>query len=166
MVLKEEKDVLGILVVTALLIMTSSSAYAITVLLSDQGSEVKNSTGEYLVSGNLTIDIYDASTGGNTIYSNTFTSSISNGSWNIMISPNLEFAKSYWKDYEINGNDLNFSGADRIEFQSPLGPINNASFFNLTNIEVIGNISAWGNLTVRGNAFINGNLTVTGNITA
>ncbi|HTZ42079.1 MAG TPA: hypothetical protein VMC07_02650, partial [Candidatus Omnitrophota bacterium] len=113
-----------------LLIIPMSSA----VLLSDQGTDVKNSTGSLLPYGNLTILIYDASSGGNLLFNSTIQNAIVNGSWNLMIDPNLQYNQHYWKDYQINGEDLTFDGNDRIEFQSPLGIINNASYFNFSLI--------------------------------
>ncbi|MCX6749548.1 MAG: hypothetical protein NTW17_02265, partial [Candidatus Pacearchaeota archaeon] len=64
-----------------------SSIFAITffltvvtaVLISDQGTTVKNSTGYLLSSGNLTIEIYDSSTGGTVIANQTFADAIING---------------------------------------------------------------------------------------
>src|SRR3989339_533449 len=109
--------------------------FATPVLLSDQGTDLKLvSTGELLSTGNITIYIYDSVTGGSLIYSNLFINNITNGSWNVVINPNLEYGKHYWKDYSVNGDNLNFSGNDRIEFQSPLGLINNASLFNFSLI--------------------------------
>ena len=109
--------------------------FATPVLLSDQGTDLKLvSTGELLSTGNITIYIYDSVTGGSLIYSNLFINNITNGSWNVVINPNLEYGKNYWKDYSVNGDNLNFSGNDRIQFQSPLGLINNASLFNFSLI--------------------------------
>ncbi len=101
-------------------------------LISDQGTNVITQNGTLLDYGNLTIYLYSESSGGNLIFSSTTENAIVNGSWNIMINPTLEYGISYWKDYEINGENLNFDGNDRIEFQSPLGYINNFSFINLS----------------------------------
>ena len=51
-----------------------------------------------------------------------------------MINPSLEYGKSYWKDYQINGEDLDFDGNERLEFQSSVGEINNVSFINFSLI--------------------------------
>lgn len=105
------------------------------VLMSDQGTDVKNkSSGQLLSIGNLSINIYDNETGGTLIYQSNTSNGIANGSWNLMISPTLEFGKYYWKDYAINGEDLDFDGNERIKFQSPLGLINNVSFINFSLI--------------------------------
>src|SRR3989339_96382 len=89
--------------------------FATPVLLSDQGTDLKLvSTGELLSTGNITIYIYDSVTGGSLIYSNLFINNITNGSWNVVINPNLEYGKHYWKDYSVNGDNLNFSDNDSL----------------------------------------------------
>ncbi len=103
-------------------------------LISDQGTNVVISNGSLLNLGNLTILLYTDSSAGNLIFNTTIQNAIVNGSWNLMINPILEYGISYWKDYEINGEDLDFDGNERIEFQSPLGYINNFSFVNLSLI--------------------------------
>ena len=129
-------EVLLIVFVIGFLLVSASAA----VLLSDQGTDVKDkTTGQLLESGNLTITIYDAAADGTLIFNLTTTNAIANGSWNLMISANLEFGNTYWKDYMINGEDLDFDGNERISFQSPLGQINNAS---LINFSLINNCSA------------------------
>ncbi|MBS3081735.1 hypothetical protein J4416_02215 [Candidatus Pacearchaeota archaeon] len=110
------------------------SSLVSAVLLSDQGTNVKNMSGSLLERGNLTITIYGLLTGENLIFNSTIQDAIVNGSWNIMMNPNLEYGKSYWKDYELNGEDLDFDGNERLEFQSPLGLINNISFINFSLI--------------------------------
>src|SRR3989344_864241 len=112
------------------LVMIFIASNISAVLLSDQGTTVKNSTGSLLSTGNLTIEIYSASSGGTLILNQTFTDAIINGSWNLMFNASLEYGERYWKNYKINGEDVNFDGNDRIEFQSPLGVINNASYLN------------------------------------
>jgi len=104
------------------------------IYLADHGTDVKNSNGILLESGNLTIEIYDAMAGGNQIYSHVFTDSIINGSWNVQISTTLEYGKIYYKDYQINGEDLDFDSNERLEFSSPLGYINNVSTINFSLI--------------------------------
>src|SRR3989344_7047702 len=104
-------------------------------LISDQGTNVREvTTGNLTVLANLTISIYDNSTGGNLIFEKNISNAIANGSWNVMINPNLEYGKSYWKDYKINTEDLDFDGNERLEFQSSVGKINNVSFINLSLI--------------------------------
>jgi len=88
-------------------------------------------------SANLTISIYDNLTGGDLIFEQNFTDAIANGSWNVMIDPSLEYGISYYKDYKINGEDLDFDGNERLEFQSPLGLINNVSFINFSLYKLV-----------------------------
>lgn len=123
------------LILNIIILAVIISSLASAVLLSDQGTNVRETaTGNLLSLGNLTIEIYDSSTAGNLIFNQSFGNVIANGSWNIMISPELEFGKIYWKDYKINNENLDFDGNDRLEFQSPLGKINNASFINFSLI--------------------------------
>ena len=84
-------------------------------LISDQGTNVREvATGNLTALANLTISIYDSATGGNLIFEQNSSNAIANGSWNVMINPNLEYGKSYWKDYQINGEDLDFDGNERL----------------------------------------------------
>jgi len=103
-------------------------------LISDQGTSVRNSTGSLLENGNLTIAVYDNITAGNLIFNSTTQGAIINGSWNLMINPIIEYGFRYWKDYEINGEDVDFDGNERLEFQSSVGYINNISFINFSLI--------------------------------
>ena len=104
-------------------------------LISDQGTNVRETTtGNLTALANLTISIYDNSTGGNLIFEQNSSNAIANGSWNVMINPNLEYGKSYWKDYKINSEDLDFDGDERLELQSSVGKINNVSFMNFSLI--------------------------------
>ncbi|MBS3083711.1 hypothetical protein J4423_02820 [Candidatus Pacearchaeota archaeon] len=117
-----------------LLLLMSFFSIASAFLISDQGTSVRNLSGSLLDSGNLTIAVYDDITAGNLIFSSTTSGAIVNGSWNLMINPAIEYGVRYWKDYEINGEDVDFDGNERIEFQSSVGYINNISFVNLSLI--------------------------------
>ena len=111
------------------------SNFASAFLISDQGTDVKDvTTGDLILLANLTVLIYDNLTNGNLIFGQNFTDAIVNGSWNIMTNPSLEYGKSYYKDYQINGEDLDFDGKERLEFQSSVGEINNVSFINFSLI--------------------------------
>ena len=104
-------------------------------LISDQGTNVINLTsGNLTILANLTISIYDNVTGGNLVFEQNFSDGIANGSWNVMIDPTLEYGISYYKDYKINNEDLDFDGNERLEFQSSVGEINNVSFINFSII--------------------------------
>lgn len=118
-----------------ILIFLNSVFATLNVSLSDQGTDVKDkSTGNVLTLGDLSITIYDALSGGNLIYNETFVGAIVNGAWNVMLGENssnllpLEFGKIYYKDYAIDGLDLDFTDfqgntVERQFFYSPLGDI-------------------------------------------
>src|SRR3989344_35415 len=121
--------------IISILCLVFFSSFTSAVLISDQGTDVKNKTSGSLLSlGNLSISIYDNTTKGSLIYEQNFSDTIVNGSWNLMINPNLEYGRSYWKDYKINGEDLDFDSNERLEFHSSSGKINNVSFINLSLI--------------------------------
>ena len=122
-----------IALIFALIILQSlASAF----LISDQGTDVVNvSTGNLTSSANLTIDIYDSATGGTLIFEQNFSDGIINGSWNVMIDPDLEYGTIYYKDYRINGEDLDFDGNERLQIQSAVGDMNNVSFINFSLID-------------------------------
>ena len=103
--------------------------------LADHGTNVRTSSGNLLESGNLTIEIWDSPTGGNKIYGNNFTDAIKNGSWNVRMLLSLEYGNLYYKDYKINGEDLNFNNNERLAFSSPLGLINDVSLINFSLIK-------------------------------
>jgi len=109
---------------------------ALNVQLSDQGTGVAYNNGTTLDSADLTVLIYDASSGGSLIYNETFTNNITNGSWNVMLGSGvnlpLEFGRVYYKDYLIAGEDASFDGSDRQLFYSPLGDINGSKLINST----------------------------------
>ena len=116
--------------VIALLILLSSVSGA-NVILSDQGSDVYFND-ELVNNGDITVEIWDTSTGGTCIYNQTFQNNITAGNWNVVLGEltplNLTFGTRYYKDYEIDGSDLDFTnmsgGAiERKAFDSPLGTI-------------------------------------------
>lgn len=134
-----------LLVVSAIvffMLFGSIAFAALDVSLSDQGTSVTvKSTGNLLPLGNLTIEIYDALTGGTLVYNETFTDAIVNGSWNVMLGEDslnplsLEFGKVYYRDYKINGDDVDFTNGtgDTVErqfFYSPLGDVNTSEIAN------------------------------------
>ena len=123
-----------LLIFTVLFFLSFTSATGTTVRLADHGTDVRNSTND-LVNGNLSIFIYDEYSGGNEIFNQTFTDGIVNGSWNVIIVADMEYGTTYYKDYEINGEDVDFSGDERINFTATSGYINNATFFNFSLIQ-------------------------------
>jgi len=102
-----------------------ASVSAIQQLVSLQGKLELN--GSLVDDGNITVTIYDASTGGSLIYnsSNDFDNTIQDGYFDIMLGSstelNLNLSRDYWFDVEVNGQDLDFSGSERKQFQSPVG---------------------------------------------
>jgi len=173
------------------IIFLEGTLAVLNVSLSDQGTDVTDkSTGNLISSGNLKIMVYDNLTGGNLVYSEVFAGAINDGSWNIMIGENssnplqLEFNKIYYKDYEINGLDLDFTDfeANTVErqfFYSPLGDIGGEDVSESANLTIAsvnatgtGFFSWLGSLASRvtglfvqdidasGNVNISGNLTV------
>jgi hypothetical protein len=164
--------------------LSQPSLGALPVSLSDQGTDVKNSTsGEIITLGNLTVEIYDSLAGGGLIYNETFTSAIANGSWNVMLGESagnplyLEYGKKYYKDYKINGEDAGFTNltgdtVPRQFFYSPLGDIAESDMNQSTNLTIgqkitfaLGQVvdaitSGWVRIT--GNTNVTGNLTVPG----
>lgn len=112
--------------------------------LSDQGTDVKEkSSGDLLTTGNLTVEIYDSMDGGNLLWSDEFNGSIVNGSWNVILGEDptnnltLNYSVRYFKDYKVNGEDVNFtdySGAavGRKLMHSPMGPIKYGSYDAVT----------------------------------
>ncbi len=142
-------------ILAIVLFINLTSAY-LNVSLADHGSNIRNKTsGVLLDSVDLRVEIYDASSGGNLVYNETFSNAIINGSWNLMLGENssnplsLEFGKVYYKDYLINGENVNFTNltgenVDRQFFYSPLGDIAGEDINASTNITAswfLGNIS-------------------------
>jgi hypothetical protein len=127
-------------------ILSVSSLATMNVMLSDQGTGVKDKTTQQTITlGNLTVDIYETLSGGSPIYTQTFNNAIKNGSWNVMLGETtplpLEFGKAYYRDYNINGEDASFkdgTGAtvDRQIFYAPLGDINGSKLINGTVTKV------------------------------
>src|SRR3989344_4156297 len=147
------------IVILLILFIAISVSASLNVSLSDQGTGVRDkSTNSLVLSGNLTVDIYDDPTAGTLIYSEVFTNIINNGSWNIMLGENssnplpLEYGKKYYKDYKINNEDADFTNStggtiERLFFYSPLGDISGEDLSQAINITITGNINATGNVT-------------------
>ena len=122
--------------------------------LYDYGYNAKNN-GVIVTHGNLTLQIYSSATGGIQLYSNTFTNAIQNGKWNVSFAATLNYSQVYYKDYKINGQDINFSGADRIAFSVPY-PSNKTLSVDETHSRVgIGTNNPSEKLTVIGNVLAN-----------
>jgi hypothetical protein len=162
--------------VGAMIFVIGTASASLNVQLSDQGTGVTNSDGD-LQSGNLTVLIYEAASGGESIYNETFVDAIYNGSWNVMLGSNapttnlsLEFGKKYYRDYFILGEDATFDAEDRQAFYSPLGDIGEEDISGTTNLTLGQKITfAFGEIIdnmVDGWIRITGGLNVTENVTA
>ena len=160
-----------VLIISILLIGLVSAS--LNVQLSDQGTGVAHNNGTTLGSADLTVLIYDALSGGNLIYNETFISGISQGSWNVMLGAGsvdlpLEYGKVYYKDYLIAGEDTSFDGNDRQVFYSPLGDISDEDISPTINITTTGyGFFGWlGNLLNRITGLFVVDIDASGNINA
>ena len=165
---------LGILIVfsISILLLNALSVFAMDFSLSCQGTSVTNkTTGMPLGSGDLVVQIYESKTGGSPIYTETFIGAIKNGSWNVMLGENssnpltLEYGKKYYKEYIINGEDVDFTNltghtVERQFFYAPLGAIKYANYQDDLTIGGrigIGTASPLYKLDVLGNVSLNNN---------
>ena len=81
----------------------------------DNGIGVKDSMGNPLQQGDLTIQYYTNETGGHLYWQNTYPNAIINGSWHV-IMPDMALPVEYdhWKSYQINGEQLYINGNPRV----------------------------------------------------
>ncbi|MBI2105316.1 hypothetical protein HYT56_00590 [Candidatus Woesearchaeota archaeon] len=84
------------------------------------------------LNGNISIEVWDALTSGNLIYnsSNGFDDNITNGKVDIILGSdssgyelNLTYGTTYYMEIYANGNDIDFNGLERQEFQASTGNI-------------------------------------------
>src|SRR3989344_5990500 len=106
------------------------SASAVIDMLSFEAS-LFDSNGDP-INGNITVEIYDAATGGNLIYnsSNDFIDNITSGKVDLILGGstasqelNLTYGTTYYMDLNVNGNDIDYNGLERQEFQSTVGNV-------------------------------------------
>jgi len=168
------------LVILALVFLLSlSSASAVQQLLSLQGKVDYN--GVLVRSGNLTVTIYDAATGGNLIYNSTrdFDMAIVDGYFDVMLGSarNLSMQNNgiYYLDLTVNGTDLDWGSDERKQFQSPVGTNftgdtnftfdTNTLFVDSTNNNVgIGTTSPTTKLHLIGDLNVTANATIAGGL--
>ena len=82
-------------IILLILVFLISQSFVSAFLISDQGTNVREvATGNLTASANLTISIYDNLTGGNLNFEQNFSDAIVNGSWNVMVGPDLEYGKN------------------------------------------------------------------------
>jgi hypothetical protein len=110
----KKRILLGLVFLLSLVSVSAFYDHATNVY--DSGSLVQN--------GNLRIEIFENASGGSSIFDQTFTGVINNGMWSVEVDAGLVYGKTYFKDYEIDGQDINFSGVDRLAFVSREGVIN------------------------------------------
>lgn len=120
------------MILLLMLLSLGIASAAPNVTIYDQGTDVRSIPGGALITGaNLTVTIYDAPVGGNVIYNNTFANAIQYGTWDVALSNiTLLYGAPYWKDYEINGDNINFGADDRLLFYSSWGDINASNIIN------------------------------------
>lgn len=96
---------------------------AVPASFSDHGNGVTLS-GTALASADLTIQIWNSPTGGTLVFEENFTGAIVNGSWNVQLNDStltgLKFGKKYYKDYQIDGTDLDFGSNERLAWYATL----------------------------------------------
>jgi len=154
-----------LIVIIFAIILFSNFTLAIDDLFSIQGNVQQ--AGVNLASGNLTVTIYDAFSGGNMIYntSGTYNNTIVNGKYDVVlgnssVNLSLEYGKVYYMEIYINNEKITFQdGATRQIFQSSVG---NISFedIDFSSKMVLNNQSssfdAGQNLTTSGNGWFKG----------
>ncbi|MFA6073270.1 MAG: hypothetical protein WC758_04105 [Candidatus Woesearchaeota archaeon] len=104
-----------------------------------------NLEGVPVQTGNLTVLIWNQSTGGQLIYNSTsdYLNSIIEGRFDVMLGNGtqeliLEYGKIYYMDLRVNNQDLDFDGIERRAFQSNVGNITSASITpsTITNTQI------------------------------
>ena len=116
-------------------VLLSPFAFSIDDLLALQGNVDVSGVG--LTSGNLTVYIFDAHSGGNVIYNSTgdFNDSISDGKFDVTLGNgshelDLEYGRVYYLEMYVNNEIFTFNGTGaRQMFQASTGQIN-GSFIN------------------------------------
>ncbi len=120
--------------VILVILLLSSFIFAVTDLMSLQANVYQN--GVALNSGNVSVYIYDAASGGNQIWHQNYSGAIVNGTYDVLLGSNdtnllsLNYGVIYYLDLDINGINQNFSGNDRQQFQSSVGNITSAKILN------------------------------------
>ena len=100
---------------------------AVTDLLSLQANVYES--GLPLDSGNVSVYLYSAASGGTQLWHQNYSGIIVNGTYDILLGSNntnnlsLDYGTVYYLDLKINQIDQNFSGNDRQQFQAGVGNI-------------------------------------------
>src|SRR3989344_4781283 len=119
------------IITITLILLFSYSIAAAEIDLLGLTLDVKES-GIDLDNVNITVEIYDAATGGNLIYNSSsgFENNVSNGKVDIILGDdtsgyelNLTYGTTYYMEITINGTEMDFNGNERQKFQSTVGNI-------------------------------------------
>ncbi len=132
-----------------ILVLFSYSSFAFY----DSASNVLQS-GVPVNGGDLNIRVYDASSGGTQLCQETFDGEINNGFWSVLVSNCDDYlfrGLTYYKEYRVNGNLIQFGGSNRLAFVSSRGSI--------------GITYSSGTINIESDTQIDGDLDVTGSIT-
>ena len=109
------------------LILMVGTLAAVTDLLSLQANVYES--GLPLDSGNVSVYLYSAASGGTQLWHQNYSGIIVNGTYDILLGSNntnnlsLDYGTVYYLDLKINQIDQNFSGNDRQQFQAGVGNI-------------------------------------------
>ncbi|MBI2508368.1 hypothetical protein HYV89_05455, partial [Candidatus Woesearchaeota archaeon] len=142
-----------LLLISIVILSSVYSAFAVIDMLSFEAS-LFDSSGDP-INGNITVEIYDAATGGNLIYnsSDDFIDNVTSGKVDIILGGstasqelNLTYGTTYYMDLNVNGNDIDYNGIERQEFQSQIGNISQARL-NLTDTLYTNALIPYGNLS-------------------
>ena len=111
--------------VLLLLLFLAGNIFAVIDLLGLQANVYQS--GSPLDSGNVSVFIYAAASGGTLLWNQSYIRGIVNGTYDILLGSNdtnnlsLNYGQVYYLDIKINDVDQNFSGIDRQQFQSSVG---------------------------------------------
>jgi len=125
--------------ILALVLLTlSANAFALTQLINLQG-KVTDNQGNLVDDGNVTVCIFNATSGGNPIYNSTtnFDGEIKNGMFNVLLGStttlDLDYGQQYWLDMEVNTKDVDWSGSERKQFASATGEVTGSAISTLND---------------------------------
>ncbi len=106
---------------------------------------VLNSSGDG-ASGDLRVLIYDHASDGSLLYNESFDDAVNDGAYAVMLGNgseplDLSFGTDYYLDMRVNGEDLDFDGAERRAFTSNVGAISSLQDVSIDNLAVGTNAS-------------------------
>lgn len=105
------------------LFLIPAFASASDILISLQGKVTYN--GVAVNNGNLSVNIWNASSGGTLLYSDSFLYAINNSFFDVMLGAaaplNLSYGENYWLNISINNQSISWGGNNRLKFYSSVG---------------------------------------------